>query len=161
GAARAERAVRAPPRAPVRPRARGLTFPSARRRRAEPPAPGVPLAHSARHRAAPAAPVVTASPGGRHVLPHQAIPVPRPSRSPRPAVREEAPGGVGRSVGRDQRHDDLPVPGLELPRTAKYRDMILDIGTEEIAHVEMLATMIARLLERASPEDQQAGASNP
>ena len=30
---------------------------------------------------------------------------------------------------------------------AKYKDMILDIGTEEIAHVEMLATMIARLLE--------------
>lgn len=28
---------------------------------------------------------------------------------------------------------------------AKYRDMILDIGTEEIAHVEMLSTMIARL----------------
>src|SRR3712207_7401919 len=30
----------------------------------------------------------------------------------------------------------------------KYKDMLLDIGTEEIAHVEMLATMIARLLER-------------
>lgn len=44
---------------------------------------------------------------------------------------------------------------------AKYRDMILDIGTEEISHVEMLATMIARLLEGSSPEDQQAGASNP
>lgn len=44
---------------------------------------------------------------------------------------------------------------------AKYRDMILDIGTEEISHVEMLATMIARLLEGASPEDQQAGATNP
>lgn len=44
---------------------------------------------------------------------------------------------------------------------AKYRDMILDIGTEEIAHVEMLATMIARLLEKATPEEQQAGASNP
>ena len=26
---------------------------------------------------------------------------------------------------------------------AKYRDMIMDIGTEEIGHVEMLATMIA------------------
>ena len=32
---------------------------------------------------------------------------------------------------------------------AKYRDMIMDIATEEIAHVEMLATMIARLLEGA------------
>jgi Mn-containing catalase len=44
---------------------------------------------------------------------------------------------------------------------AKYRDMILDIGTEEIGHVEMLATMISRLLEGADAEQQQAGASNP
>ena len=32
---------------------------------------------------------------------------------------------------------------------AKYRDMLMDIATEELAHVEMLATMIARLLEGA------------
>jgi Mn-containing catalase len=44
---------------------------------------------------------------------------------------------------------------------AKYRDMILDIGTEEIAHVEMLATMIARLLEGSTAEEQQGGATNP
>src|ERR671932_970187 len=44
---------------------------------------------------------------------------------------------------------------------AKYRDMLLDIGTEEIGHVEMLATMIARLLEGATPEQQQGGAANP
>jgi Mn-containing catalase len=42
---------------------------------------------------------------------------------------------------------------------AKYRDMILDIATEEIGHVEMLATMIARLLDGASDEDQQAAAA--
>ena len=41
---------------------------------------------------------------------------------------------------------------------AKYRDMLLDIGTEEIAHVEMLATMIAQLLEGASADDQEAAA---
>lgn len=44
---------------------------------------------------------------------------------------------------------------------AKYRDLLLDVGTEEIAHVEMLATMIARLLE-GSPIDQDAVAKeNP
>lgn len=44
---------------------------------------------------------------------------------------------------------------------AKYRDMLLDVGTEEMAHVEMLATMIARLLE-GSPVDQEAAArENP
>lgn len=43
----------------------------------------------------------------------------------------------------------------------KYRDMILDIGTEEIGHVEMLATMIARLLEGASAEQvEEAGKSS-
>jgi len=42
----------------------------------------------------------------------------------------------------------------------KYRDMILDIGTEEIAHVEMLATMIARLLETSPVETQEDAAKN-
>ncbi len=41
---------------------------------------------------------------------------------------------------------------------AKYKDMLLDIGTEEIGHVEMLATMIARLLE-ASPVEAQEDAA--
>jgi Mn-containing catalase len=42
----------------------------------------------------------------------------------------------------------------------KYRDMILDIGTEEIAHVEMLATMIARLLETSPVDAQEDAAKN-
>ena len=43
---------------------------------------------------------------------------------------------------------------------AKYRDMLLDIGTEEIAHVEMLSTMIAQLLEGATADDQDAAAKS-
>ncbi|WP_099157462.1 manganese catalase family protein [Virgibacillus ndiopensis] len=43
----------------------------------------------------------------------------------------------------------------------KYRDMILDIGTEEIAHVEMIATMIAQLLDGAPAKEQDAAAQNP
>ena len=31
----------------------------------------------------------------------------------------------------------------------KYRDLLLDLGTEELAHVEMICTMIARLLQDA------------
>ncbi len=42
----------------------------------------------------------------------------------------------------------------------KYRDMIMDIGTEEIGHVEMLATMIARLLETSPVEAQEGAAKN-
>ncbi len=41
---------------------------------------------------------------------------------------------------------------------AKYRDMLLSIGTEEISHCEMLATMIARLLEGATAEQQEDAA---
>ena len=42
----------------------------------------------------------------------------------------------------------------------KYRDMLLDIGSEEIGHVEMLATMIARLLETSPVETQEDMAKN-
>jgi Mn-containing catalase len=44
---------------------------------------------------------------------------------------------------------------------AKYRDMLLDIGTEEIGHVEMLATMIAHLLDKAPIRLQEEGAKDP
>lgn len=44
---------------------------------------------------------------------------------------------------------------------AKYRDMLLDIGTEEIGHIEMLATMIAHLLDKAPIKMQEAGAQDP
>ncbi|WP_110928557.1 manganese catalase family protein [Bacillus massiliglaciei] len=43
----------------------------------------------------------------------------------------------------------------------KYRDLLLDIGTEEIGHVEMLATMVARLLEGTSIEEQEKAAKDP
>lgn len=43
----------------------------------------------------------------------------------------------------------------------KYRDMLLDIGTEEIGHVEMLATMIAHLLDKAPLKVQEDGAKDP
>jgi Mn-containing catalase len=42
----------------------------------------------------------------------------------------------------------------------KYKDMILDIGTEEIGHVEMLATMVARLLEKSPVEAQENAAKD-
>lgn len=42
----------------------------------------------------------------------------------------------------------------------KYKDMIMDIATEEIGHVEMLATMVARLLEGAPSDKTTAAAEN-
>lgn len=43
----------------------------------------------------------------------------------------------------------------------KYRDMLLETGTEEIGHVEMLATAVAMNLEGAPVHLQEAGAQNP
>src|SRR4028119_457715 len=44
----------------------------------------------------------------------------------------------------------------------KYRDMLLNTGTEEIAHIEMLATAVALNLEGASADLKDAMAkSNP
>ncbi|WP_433294801.1 manganese catalase family protein [Actinoplanes sp. CA-030573] len=44
----------------------------------------------------------------------------------------------------------------------KYKDMIMDIATEEIGHVEMLTTMLARLLEAGPNETtEKAAAANP
>ncbi|KPB05941.1 manganese catalase family protein [Bacillus sp. CHD6a] len=46
-------------------------------------------------------------------------------------------------------------------RHDKYRDLLMDTGTEELAHVEMLATMIARLLDNAPVKAQEEAAQNP
>ncbi|EME21143.1 Mn-containing catalase [Rhodococcus qingshengii BKS 20-40] len=44
----------------------------------------------------------------------------------------------------------------------KYKDLIMDIATEEIGHVEMTATMMARLLEGApARESTSAEAADP
>ena len=50
------------------------------------------------------------------------------------------------------------MQGWNCRMKGKYKDMIMDIGTEEIAHVEMLATMIARLLESAPATDSTMNA---
>lgn len=51
--------------------------------------------------------------------------------------------------------------GFNCRAEQKYRDMILDIGTEEIAHVEMIATMIAQLLDGAPAKEQENAAKDP
>jgi Mn-containing catalase len=44
----------------------------------------------------------------------------------------------------------------------KYKDMLMDVATEEIGHVEMIATMVARLLEGAPATDTtKAAAADP
>lgn len=44
---------------------------------------------------------------------------------------------------------------------AKYKDMMLDIGTEEIGHIEMLANLIAHLVDKAPANVQEKAALDP
>ncbi|KIL50923.1 manganese catalase family protein [Jeotgalibacillus campisalis] len=43
----------------------------------------------------------------------------------------------------------------------KYKDLLMDIGTEEVGHVEMVCALISQLLDGASPEDQAKAAEDP
>ena len=43
----------------------------------------------------------------------------------------------------------------------KYRDMLLETGTEEISHIEMLSTAVALNLEQAPLSFQEEAAQNP
>lgn len=43
----------------------------------------------------------------------------------------------------------------------KYKDLIMDTATEEIGHVEMLATMVARLLEGAPATTMAEAVKDP
>jgi Mn-containing catalase len=53
------------------------------------------------------------------------------------------------------------IQGFNCRAAAKYRDMLISTGTEEIAHVELVATMIARLLEKAPITAQEQAAADP
>ena len=50
------------------------------------------------------------------------------------------------------------MQGWNCRMKGKYKDLIMDIATEEIGHVEMIATMVARLLEGAPVTDSTANA---
>ncbi|WP_075981242.1 manganese catalase [Bacillus massilinigeriensis] len=51
--------------------------------------------------------------------------------------------------------------GWSVRGNGKYKDLLMDTGAEELAHIEMLATMIARLLDGAPVGDQMVAAQDP
>ncbi len=51
------------------------------------------------------------------------------------------------------------MQGWNCRMKGKYKDLIMDIATEEMGHVEMIATMIARLLEGAPATDSTKNAA--
>jgi Mn-containing catalase len=51
--------------------------------------------------------------------------------------------------------------GFNTRGNGKYKDLLMDTGAEELAHIEMLATMIARLLDGAPEVDLDEAVQNP
>jgi Mn-containing catalase len=51
------------------------------------------------------------------------------------------------------------MQGWNCRMKGKYKDLIMDVATEEIGHVEMIATMVARLLEGAPVTDSTKNAA--
>ncbi|HEY4551673.1 MAG TPA: manganese catalase family protein [Bacillaceae bacterium] len=51
--------------------------------------------------------------------------------------------------------------GWSVRGDGKYKDLLMDTGAEELAHIEMLATMIARLLDGAPVGDLEDAAKDP
>jgi hypothetical protein len=90
--------------------------------------------------------------GALDVLPPQAIAITRgPSGRTRCSPRCSRSRGQWREISVMMTY---LFQGWNCRGPQKYKDMILDIGTEEIGHLEMLAAMIGRLLE-TSPVEQQ------
>jgi Mn-containing catalase len=84
----------------------------------------------------------------------------KPDR-PDPAVANRLQEVIGGQWGEMSVSLGYLFQGWNCRGPMKYRDMLLDIGTEEIGHVEMLATMVARLLEGSPLETQEEAAKVP
>ncbi len=84
-----------------------------------------------------------------------------PPERPDPAYAAKMQELIGGSFGEMTVMMQYLFQGWNCRGPAKYRDMLLDIGTEEIGHVEMLATMIAHLLDKAPIKAQEDGAKDP
>lgn len=85
----------------------------------------------------------------------------RPSK-PDPVFAKQLQEALGGQFGEISVMMQYLFQGWNCRGPQKYRDMLLDIGTEEIAHVEMLASMIGWLLEGAPLSEQEAAANgNP
>jgi Mn-containing catalase len=85
----------------------------------------------------------------------------KPPTKPDPLYAKKVQELIGGTFGEMTVMMQYLFQGFNCRGSAKYRDMLLDIGTEEIGHIEMLATMIAHLLDKAPIKMQEEGASDP
>jgi len=84
-----------------------------------------------------------------------------PPESPDPIYAKKIQELIGGTFGEMTVMMQYLFQGWNCRGPAKYKDMLLDVGTEEIGHIEMLATMIAHLLDKAPIKMQEDGAKDP
>jgi Mn-containing catalase len=84
-----------------------------------------------------------------------------PPSKPDPIYAKKLQELIGGSLGEMTVMMQYLFQGWNCRGPAKYRDLLLDTGTEEIGHVEMLATMVAHLLDKAPVGMQEEGAKDP
>jgi len=84
-----------------------------------------------------------------------------PPESPDPIYAKKMQELIGGVFGEMTVMMQYLFQGWNCRGPAKYRDMLLDIGTEEIGHIEILSTMIAQLLDNAPVQMQEDGAKDP
>lgn len=84
-----------------------------------------------------------------------------PPESPDPIYAKKVQELIGGVFGEMTVMMQYLFQGWNCRGPAKYRDMLLDIGTEEIGHVEILATLIGHLLDKAPIKMQEEGAQDP
>ncbi|MFQ4146249.1 manganese catalase family protein [Chlorogloeopsis sp. ULAP02] len=85
----------------------------------------------------------------------------KPPEKPDPIYAKKIQELIGGTFGEMTVMMQYLFQGWNCRGPAKYRDMLLDIGTEEIGHIEMLATTIAHLLDKAPIKLQEDGAKDP
>jgi len=84
-----------------------------------------------------------------------------PPESPDPIYAKKVQELIGGVFGEMTVMMQYLFQGWNCRGPAKYRDMLLDIGTEEIGHIEILSTLIAQLLDNAPVQSQEDGAKDP
>ncbi|MBU9723752.1 MULTISPECIES: manganese catalase family protein [Bacillaceae] len=84
----------------------------------------------------------------------------RPSR-PDPIMARQLQEILGGQYGEISVAMQYLFQGWNFRGSDKYRDLLMDVGTEELAHIEMLATMISRLLDGAPVGDQEKAVKDP
>src|SRR5215213_6454457 len=80
---------------------------------------------------------------------------------PNPMFAKMLQQAIGGVEGEMRVMNQYLFQGWNFRGPARYRDMLLHTGTEEIGHIEMLATAVALNLEGAPLSFQEDGARDP